>query len=102
MKPEPAHLLISRTDNIGDVVLTLPIAGYLKQRNPALKIGFLCRSYVAPMVRCCDAIDYVIESDKLDDPSASLAALQIDTILFSKPDRKLAAAAKKARIPNRI
>ena len=99
---EPAHILISRTDNIGDVVLTLPIASYLKQRYPALKIGFLCRSYAAPVVRCCEAIDYVIESDKLDDPAAYFAQSGIDTILFSKPDRKLAAAAKKARIAHRI
>ncbi|GAA0415545.1 hypothetical protein ACFOY5_02580 [Massilia aurea] len=26
------RILICRTDNIGDVVLTLPLAGYLKQR----------------------------------------------------------------------
>jgi ADP-heptose:LPS heptosyltransferase len=57
MKPEPAHLLICRTDNIGDVVLTLPVAGYLKQRFPGIRIGFLCRSYAAPLVRCCDAVD---------------------------------------------
>ncbi len=97
-----AHILICRTDNIGDVVLTLPVAGYLKQRYPGVRIGFLCRSYAAPLVRCCEAIDYVLESDRLDQPAEHFAQSGIDTIIFSKPDKKLAAAAKKARIPNRV
>ena len=95
------HILICRTDNIGDVVLTLPIAAYLKREYPGIKIGFLCRRYAAPLVRGCKAIDYVIEAEQ-PDVSTLLATSGIDTIIFSKPDRRLAAAAKKARIPHRI
>ena len=106
MKPEPvpalAHVLICRTDNIGDVVLTLPMAGYLKQRFPGIRIGFLCRSYAAPLVRCCAAVDYVVESDKLEDADAWLAASGIDTILHAKPDRRIAWAARRAGIARRV
>lgn len=105
MKPvnlDKAHVLICRTDNIGDVVLTLPLAGYLKQRFPAIKIGFLCRSYAAPMVRYCSALDYVVELEQLDAPVPLLAGSGVDTIIFAKPDKKLASAAKKARIANRV
>lgn len=102
MTLDHSHVLICRTDNIGDVVLTLPIAGYLKQCYPAMKIGFLCRAYAAPLVRHCRAIDYVVELEQLDQPVPLLAASGIDTIIFSKPDKRLAAAAKKARIPNRV
>lgn len=102
MKPDLAHVLICRTDNIGDVVLTLPLAGYLKQRFPGLRIGFLCRSYAAPLVRCCAAVDYVVESDKLADPAAWLAGSGVDTIIHARPDRRIAWAARKAGIARRV
>lgn len=102
MSLDHAHVLICRTDNIGDVVLTLPIAGYLKRLYPAIRIGFVCRGYAAPLVRHCSAIDYVIEVEQLDRPAHQLAHSGVDTIIFSKPDKTLAAAAKKARIPNRV
>lgn len=102
MSLDKSHVLICRTDNIGDVVLTLPIAGYLKRLYPAIKIGFLCRGYAAPLVRHCGAIDYVVEVEQLDRPAQLLAHSGVDTIIFSKPDKKLAAAAKKARIPTRV
>lgn len=102
MNLDQAHFLICRTDNIGDVVLTLPLAGYLRQRFPNAKIGFLCRSYAAPMVRLCRSLDYVVESDKLDDMTGWLRQSGVDTILFGKPQRKLAQAAWRAGVKNRV
>ena len=107
------HVLICRTDNLGDVVLTLPLAGYLRQLFPDLKIGFLCRRYAAALVAQCNAIDYVVERETLEDVTdadssavATAAAwmrdARIDTIIFAKPDRRLAMAAKKAGIANRV
>lgn len=61
------RILISRTDRIGDVVLTLPLAGYLKEHVPDVEIGFLCRSYTAPIVRACRYVDRILiweESEK--------------------------------------
>jgi ADP-heptose:LPS heptosyltransferase len=53
------RILISRTDSIGDVVLTLPLAGYLRRQFPQAHIGFLCRDYTAPVVRQCVHINTV-------------------------------------------
>ena len=98
-----SHVLISRTDNIGDVILTLPIAAYLKQHFPALKISFLCRGYAAPVVRHCRSIDEVVELEGfLEDPSAYFAKANVDTIILAQPLKRMAVIAFKARIRNRI
>ncbi len=108
-----SHVLICRTDNIGDVVLTLPLAGYLKQLFPNVRIDFMCRSYAAPVVRQCAFVDRVIgidsqrDNDKTGndsggDPAALIAAGGYDTVIFAFPDRRLARAARRAGIANRV
>ena len=97
-----AHVLICRTDNIGDVVLTLPLAGYLKREYPGIRVDFLCRAYAAPVVRNCRFIDQVFALETLDDPAAFFAKEGFDTVIFAYPQRRLALAAKKAGIKNRV
>ncbi|PUA20275.1 glycosyltransferase family 9 protein [Glaciimonas sp. PCH181] len=97
-----AHILICRTDNIGDVILTLPITAYLKQRFPTIKISFLCRAYAAPIVACCGTVDNVIEFESINDPVDFFLKSDIDTVIFAQPEKTLAIAAHKAGIPNRI
>ena len=58
-----SNILISRTDSIGDVVLTLPLAGMLKQLIPEVKIGFLGRKYTAPIINACEFVDEFIDVD---------------------------------------
>ncbi|HEU4375715.1 MAG TPA: glycosyltransferase family 9 protein [Telluria sp.] len=101
--PTPfGHILICRTDNIGDVVLTLPLAGFLKSRFPGIRIDMLVRAYAAPVVRHCRFVDNVIEYDPAGDPAAAIGHARYDTILFAFPNRQLAKAAKRAGIPNRV
>lgn len=95
-------MLICRTDNIGDVILTLPITAYLKQRFPSVKISFLCRAYAAPVVEYCRTVDEVIAFESLTDPVAFFANSDIDTVIFAQPDKILAIAAHRAGILNRI
>lgn len=96
-------MLICRTDNIGDVALTLPITTWLKQQFPQIRISFLCRAYAAGFVRQCLTVDEVVELENfILDPRAYFAAANIDTIIFAQPNQELAIAAFKARIPNRI
>ncbi|PFH10912.1 ADP-heptose:LPS heptosyltransferase [Collimonas sp. PA-H2] len=97
-----SHILICRTDNIGDVVLTLPLTAYIKQHFPEIKISFLCRAYAAPVVRYCTTVDAVIEMESLSDPAAFFAQSDIDTVIFAQLDKRLAVAAYKARVPVRI
>ena len=42
-------ILIVRTDRIGDVVLTLPLAEIIKRHIPEAEITFLLREYTAPL-----------------------------------------------------
>ena len=95
--------MICRTDNIGDVVLTLPITAWLKQQYPSIKISFLCRGYASGAVRACSTVDSVIESEAVDaDLVGFFKRSGIDTIILAQPDQRLVIAAFKARIPHRI
>lgn len=59
------HILISRVDAIGDVVLTLPMCGYLKSIYPAVTISFLGKTYTGPVINTCGAVDHFINYDEL-------------------------------------
>jgi lipopolysaccharide heptosyltransferase II len=64
---EPKNLLIVRTDRIGDVVLSLPLAGIVKKHYPHCKITFLLRDYTKSLVENHPYVDEVIilhESNK--------------------------------------
>jgi ADP-heptose:LPS heptosyltransferase len=105
MRAQPlplSRILICRTDNLGDVVLTLPLAGYLKQLFPGVQVDFLCRRYAAPMVRQCRHIDQVLVLEELAEPARRFADEGYDTVIFAFPDRRLAQAARRARIAYRV
>ena len=98
-----SHILISRTDNIGDIILTLPMAARLKQINPGVRITLLCRRYAADVVRYCDDIDDIVEEEEVgNDLVGYLSGSDIDTIILAQPSHELAKAGFKARIKHRI
>jgi heptosyltransferase III len=99
--------IISRTDAIGDVVLTLPVAGVLKSLYPQSVIYFLGRSYTEEVVKACVHVDRFLDWDewkKLPDGAAvaAMSATGADTIIHVFPDRRIAKLAKQARIRQRI
>ncbi|RJQ76884.1 MAG: lipopolysaccharide heptosyltransferase family protein [Desulfobacteraceae bacterium] len=103
---DPKHLIISRTDGIGDVVLTLPLSGYLKHTFPSTRISFLGRTYTEPIVTLSKNIDHFINWDLVSkkDPRSQLAEfkrLQADWIIHVFPNGKIAWLAQKAGIKNR-
>ncbi len=103
----PERILLSRTDSIGDVMLTLPLAGLLKQRFPGVRIAFLGRNYTAPVLHCCSHIDEVMTLDDLNnvDPNGSvqiLRASKADAVVHVFPERDVARWCKAAGIPQRI
>jgi heptosyltransferase III len=106
MKTNPT-IIISRTDNIGDVVLTLPLVSYLKQQWPKAKIIFLAREYVQAAVNQCAAVEQFLCWDDLDrlptqDAITNLKNLHADIILHVAPQKKIAQLAKHAGIKIRI
>lgn len=107
MSPQPQHIIISRTDNIGDVVLTLPLAQALKAAWPACKVSVLARPYVQAVVQAHPAVDQFIDWEHISClPKAAakraLAQQHADTILIVFPQRQIAQLAYRARIPRRI
>jgi heptosyltransferase III len=57
---EPKNILIVRTDRIGDVVLSLPLATIIKKHFPNSKVAFLLREYTKPLAKDYSDIDEVI------------------------------------------
>jgi heptosyltransferase-3 len=53
MIDHPKHIVISRTDSIGDVALTLPLAGILKRKISELqRFLFWEYTYTKPVIEC--------------------------------------------------
>lgn len=101
MHPPLSRILICRTDNIGDVVLTLPLAGFLKQAIPGVKVDMVCRAYAAPVVRCCRHVDRVLALEEVD-IDRLFRDEEYDTVIFAFPHRAIGRAARRAHVPNRV
>lgn len=100
-------VVISRTDSIGDVILTLPMCSWLKRKFPKIKIVFLGNTYTKPILQCHTAIDEIIslaELEELPVPNRveTLKSLNADVFIHVFPNRDLAKIAKRAKIPVRI
>ena len=107
MAPSPRRIIVSRTDRLGDVVLTLPLFGLLKQRWPDAELIALVRRYARPIVEASQHVDTVLEwPDHHDATNAErarvLREVGADTMLHVFPRREVAQAARDARIPRRI
>jgi lipopolysaccharide heptosyltransferase II len=57
---QPKNILIVRTDRIGDVVLSLPIANIIKKYFPDCKVTFLVKNYTKSLVENHPYINNVI------------------------------------------
>lgn|SRR5574341_53046 len=100
-------ILIVRTDRIGDVVLSTPVAEVLKQRFPQGKIDFLVAPYTTPILKNNSFIDEII----LDDNKSvkgffklreTLKQRKYNLAVVLHPTLRLAYLLKTARIPIRI
>ncbi|MFA8300087.1 MAG: glycosyltransferase family 9 protein [Hyphomicrobiales bacterium] len=101
------RIIISRTDAIGDVILTLPMCGWIKKNIPDAYIIFLGQKYTSPIISCSKYVDEVIEWDHQTEGDAGkqvslLSSLNADIIIHVFPKSAIAKAAKKAKIPFRI
>jgi heptosyltransferase III len=96
------RLVVSRTDNLGDVILTLPLLGYLKSIVPDLRIYFIGKGYTQGIIGQCIFVDQFLDKDEIVKDPSVLAMARADTIIFIYPDRKLAKIAKEVRIKHRV
>lgn len=103
----PPTFLVSRTDAIGDVVLTLPVCGRLKELHPGCRVVLIGRSYTAAVAAACPWVDDFLNLDELQqlpepEQVAALRRFDAAAIVHVFPNKLLARLAQKARIPVRI
>lgn len=103
----PKKIVISRTDSIGDVALTLPVIGILRQKYPKVIIVFLCNTYTKPIVDTVDGVDEIwswAELQEMGDGKqlAWLKSQNVDVFIHVFPRREIARLVRKANIPHRI
>lgn len=101
------RVLISRTDSIGDVVLTLPMCVWIKKKFPSCTLIFLGDTYTKPILECLPEIDEIMEWSALQQmPEANkvdvLRAQKVDVFLHVYPRRELASLARKAKVATRV
>ena len=102
--------LVSRTDAIGDVVLTLPVCGMLKRLFPGCQVVLIGRGYTAAVAAACLWVDDFLELDKrvetgdlpVEPLLAQLRSYAAAAIIHVFPNKLLARLAKQANIPVRI
>ncbi len=95
---ELKHIILSRTDNMGDVVLSLPVAGYLKKLYPDVKISFIGKAYTRQLIEACKYVDAFIDREEM------LLSKNIsgDAIVFLYPDKAVANVAANNHIKIRV
>ncbi|HET9869513.1 MAG TPA: glycosyltransferase family 9 protein [bacterium] len=105
MTRPPRHILVSRTDKIGDLLLSLPVFQTLRAAFPKAKITALVSPYAKEIVQGHPAVDSV----ELLHPGEGFLSLQSrfrklapDVFLALYPRPAVALAAWAARVPLRV
>jgi heptosyltransferase III len=101
------RIIISRTDGIGDVILTLPLLGLIKEHIPNAELIFLNRSYTSPILKNCSHVSQIVHWDEIEklniqQQTDALRSLNADAIIHVFPRPEIARAAKLAGIKQRI
>jgi len=101
------HIVISRTDGIGDVILTLLVAGVLKRHFPLCKVSFLGSDYTQAIIAHCKHVDTCLSWDDISvlspkDQIRAFEKLEADVFIHVFPVKEIARLVKKAKIPIRI
>lgn len=104
----PKNLLLIRTDRIGDVILSLPLAEIIKKHYPDCRITFLLRDYTKDLAASNPFIDEILVLKEIDgeiDIKENLRMLgkkHFDTCITVYPTLKIAWLVFRSGIKNRI
>lgn len=101
------RVIISRTDSIGDVMLTLPLCAWIKEKYPSATIIFLGKGYTRAVVEAYKLVDQFEDWGDYSDLSLAvrmdwMSSLNADVIVHVFPNKELASLSKKAKISVRI
>jgi ADP-heptose:LPS heptosyltransferase len=100
--------LIVRTDRIGDVILTFPMAQALRRLYPEARIAMLVRNYTAPLVKDHPSVDeHLLYDDNGEEKSffrmvAEIRRARFDLVFHTYPRPRAAFMTFLAGIPVRV
>jgi len=104
--PAPCRrILVSRTDKIGDLILSLPVFETLKASFPKAHLTALVSSYASEVVKDQPAVHQVVtlpHSWSVFRLAAEIRALKPDAFVALYPRPKIAWAAFLAKVPIRV
>lgn len=100
-------ILVSRVDNIGDVALTLPMAGFLKEIFPEVEVTYLVKKYTSAVCSLSEKIDKVIFWDEVEvltkaDQVSLLKSFAFDAVIHVFPHKSIAEVCYLSSIPMRV
>lgn len=103
----PGTVILSRPDALGDAVVTMTTAGWLKKHAPSVRVVVIAKEYTRAVWERCAHADRIITLEDLERAGESTAYLELkmvraDVIVHVFPHRTLARWAKAAGIPRRI
>jgi ADP-heptose:LPS heptosyltransferase len=111
MVQRPRHVLVVRTDHLGDMLLTLPIVDALKSASPECRVSVLASPVNAEAARHHPLVDHV-EVDSLEAKGSGLRGLRrvvsqvrrlrCDAAVVAHPTPRLALALYVAGVPIRV
>jgi heptosyltransferase-3 len=102
------RILIVRTDRIGDVILTLPMAEVLKRKIPDVQIAMLVRRYTSEIIEGNSNIHHIVYYDEHDQPVPffhlvdTMRKEKFDVVFHTHPLFRVALMTWLARIPVRV
>lgn len=104
----PKNILIVRTDRIGDVVLSLPVASVIKEYYPNCKVSFLIKEYTKSITHANTSIDesIIIKEEngrlKIFENAMLLKKYNFDVVIVLYPTFRLSLIMFLAGIKKRI
>ena len=104
MNLDGKRILISRTDSIGDVMLSLPMCAWLKNKFPSSTVLFLGRKYTESIVNAYDRVDQFVDWDNFsplskEEKTEKLTALKVDVIVHVFPNKEIASKGLEIAVP---
>jgi ADP-heptose:LPS heptosyltransferase len=97
----PRRILVSRIDNLGDVVMVLPALRWLKSQHSGLRIEMVVRDYARALTQACPWVDRVWSPEEV---AKAVAAHQPapDAVFHLQSSRALLRDCARWRIPIRV
>ncbi len=101
-------ILIIRTDRIGDVILTLPMASILKKNFPDVHITMMIQRYTSDLVQADKHVDEIVYYDNETEQIPFSQMLKIikdqkyDVVFHTHPRFRIALITWLAGIPRRV